>query len=105
MKRSDEQPGKFQVEFKSTAGTVANAVEIYQNIDQLVADKQKPNYASFNYRLKASPGKDAAKRKQSPARFERKKGNVRLDIADVEIERAEESSVDEAGQQTHLQQY
>ena len=33
VKRSDDEPGKFQVEFKNHAGTVSNAVEIYRNID------------------------------------------------------------------------
>ena len=107
VKRNDDEPGKFQVEFKNTAGTVSNEVEIYQNIDQLVADKQKPNYASFNYRLKPSPQKETSKRrKQSPEKFERKKHNVELDIAHVEVVGDSElSSIDDSGQQSHLKEY
>ena len=75
--RSDDQPGKYQVEFKNKAGTVSNAIEIYQNIDQLVNDKQQPNYAAFNYSMKnQSPLKEQKKRKMSPAKVEKKKGNV-----------------------------
>jgi len=33
-----EEPGKFNIEFQNKSGATASAMQIYQNIDQLVSD-------------------------------------------------------------------
>ncbi len=55
MKTASEEPGKFNIEFQNKSGTTASAIQIYQNIDQLVSDNQKPNYALLNYKVKNTP--------------------------------------------------
>ena len=47
--------------------------------------------------MKPSPQKEAPKRRLSPEKFEKKKGNVHLDIADVEFVEETDPSVDETG--------
>ena len=38
VKTNAEEPGKYNVEFQNKAGGISTAIQIYQNIDQLVSD-------------------------------------------------------------------
>jgi len=61
VKQSNFEPGKVNVEFQK-AGSAYQAVEIYNNIDTLVNDKQRPNYGALNYKATdLSPVKRASK--------------------------------------------
>ena len=51
MKTKAEEPGKYNVEFQNANGGISTAIQIYQNIDQLVSDNQKPNYQMLNYKV------------------------------------------------------
>lgn len=51
VKTNAEEPGKYNVEFQNRNGGVNTAIQIYQNIDQLVNDNQKPNYQMLNYKV------------------------------------------------------
>ena len=55
VKTAAEEPGKYNIEFQNKNGGVASAIQIYSNIDQLVSDNQKPNYALLNYKVKNTP--------------------------------------------------
>ena len=72
VKTATEEPGKFNIEFQNRSGVTASAFQIYQNIDQLAADSQKPNYALPNYRVKNTPKVTMPERKLSTPKLSRR---------------------------------
>ena len=82
MRTLAEEPGKFNVEFQNRSGVTASAFQIYQNIDQLVSDTQKPNYAALNYKVKNTP--DVPMPSVSPPKLKRKAQPGEISIAPVE---------------------
>ena len=82
-----EEPGKFNIEFQNRSGVTATAFQVYQNIDQLVSDSQKPNYGLLNYKVKNTPKVHMPK--LSPPKLSRKGVPGQIEIA------APEESVDE----------
>jgi hypothetical protein len=73
VKTANEEPGKYNVEFQNRNGGISTAIQIYQNIDQLVTDSQKPNYTMLNYKVKNTPNVQMPSRKLSPANLQRRK--------------------------------
>ncbi len=59
----------------------ASAIQIYQNIDQLVKDNQKPNYALLNYKVKNTPEVPMPQRRLSPAKVSRRPQAGSIEIA------------------------
>ena len=55
VKTNAEEPGKYNVEFHNRNGGLSTAIQIYQNIDQLVSDNQKPNYQMLAYKVQNTP--------------------------------------------------
>lgn len=72
MKTKAEEPGKYNVEFQNANGGISTAIQIYQNIDQLVSDNQKPNYQMLNYKVQNTPDVIMPARKLSPPNLKRK---------------------------------
>ena len=82
-----DEPGKYNIEFQNKTGTTASAIQIYQNIDQLVKDNQKPNYALLNYKVKNTPEVPPIpqnQRRLSPTKIQRKSQPGTIEIADPE---------------------
>ena len=70
VKTLAEEPGKFNIEFQNRSGVTASAFQIYQNIDQLASDNQKPNYAMLNYKVRNTP--DIPLPRESPLKLQKR---------------------------------
>ena len=84
VKTAADEPGKYNIEFQNKSGATASAIQIYQNIDQLVSDNQKPNYALLNYKVKNTPEVHMPQRKLSPSNIKRKGQPGQIEIAPAE---------------------
>ena len=80
MKKTPDEIGKSLVEFQTRNGNVTNAVEIYNDIDSLVNDTQRPNYGAINYRVATTP-KVSIPTQEKP-KFKKKDHNsVKVEVA------------------------
>ena len=108
VKTNAEEPGKYNVEFQNKNGGVNTAIQIYQNIDQLVNDNQKPNYQMLNYKVQNTPEVHLPKRRLSPPNLKRKSQPGKIDIAapdeefDDEIESVDDPTSRRGRKTSHL---
>ena len=88
VKTNAEEPGKYNVEFQNRNGGVNTAIQIYQNIDQLVSDNQKPNYQMLNYKVQNTPEVHLPQCRISPPNLKRKSqpGKIVLAAPDEEFD-------------------
>jgi len=72
--KSETEQGKISVEFQTKMGEPGQKLEMFQNIDTLVATK-KPNYAALGYKMQNERSDSPAKRFQSGGSATRKAGH------------------------------
>jgi hypothetical protein len=58
---------------------------MYQNIDQLVANTVKPNYAAFGYKIQNERSRSPLKKTQSASSAKRSMGPSQIQIAEPAI--------------------
>ena len=112
VKTNAEEPGKYNVEFQNKNGGINTAIQIYQNIDQLVSDTQKPNYQMLNYKVQNTPNVNLPEqRKLSPPKLNRKGQHGKIEIAapeeqfdDDEIESVEDPASRRGRKTSHLRE-
>ena len=113
MKTNAEEPGKYNVEFQNKNGGISTAIQIYQNIDQLVSDTQKPNYQMLNYKVQNTPNVNLPEQRQrlSPPKLNRKGQPGQIEIAqpdeqfdEDEIESVEDPASRRGRKTSHLRE-